>query len=174
MNKLIARLLARVENPLRAVDSAAWVVPMPRVAPPATEAEIDAAEMELGFPIPNLLREAFMKVGNGGFGPHYGLEGVPTIPPNALTSDIVKLYQRYSCEPSPESAPHVWPCGLVPIVSAGCLKIECADFSRTPHAVYLYDGNDCDLQRPAFESMRRICASIEKRLELWLADEMIT
>jgi hypothetical protein len=39
MDELIALIKARVADPLRAVDAAAWVRPIPTVAPPAMVAE---------------------------------------------------------------------------------------------------------------------------------------
>jgi hypothetical protein len=149
MDEFIARIKERVADPLRAVDAATWVCPMPTVAPPATAAEVDAAAAALGFAIPPLLRRLYTEVGNGGFGPDYGLEGVPTIPPVSNTADIVKLYEMYCREPPPEHAAYVWPRGWVPLIGGGCLYMECVDFLRPPHAVALFDGGDCDLDRPA-------------------------
>jgi len=168
MHTLIARIKARVVAPLRAVDAATWVVPMPTISPPAATAEVDAAEAALGFPIPPLLRRLYMEVGNGGFGPSYGLEGVPTIPPTPGTADIVALYKQYS-EPWPEYPGHQWPHGLVPLISGGCLFMECVDFIRPPYAVAMFDGNDCDLERPVAESLTPVAVSLEERLEMWLA-----
>jgi len=96
LESLIARIKARVADPLRAVDAATWIEPMPRVSPYATAAEVDAAEVALGFAIPALLRRLYTEVANGGFGPSYGLEGVPTIPPASGGSDIVALYEQHS------------------------------------------------------------------------------
>jgi hypothetical protein len=169
MMALIARIKERVADPLRAVDAATWVCPMPTVAPPATMAEVDAAEVALGFAIPPLLRRLYTEVGNGGFGPNYGLEGVPTFPPVPGVADIVALYEMYCGEPPPEHPAHVWPCGWVPVISGGCLYMECVDFLRPPHAVALFDGNDCDWERPVIESLRPLAASLESRLEAWLA-----
>jgi hypothetical protein len=169
MDSLIARIKARVTDALRAVDAATWVCPMPTIAPPATLAEVDAAEAALGFAIPPLLRRLYSEVGNGGFGPNYGLEGVPTIPPVPGTADIVALYEMYCCEPPPEHPAHVWPRGLVPLISGGCLYMECVDFLHTPHAVVMFDGNDCDWERPVIESLRPVAGSLEERLEAWLA-----
>lgn len=146
---------------MRAVDAATWVVPMPMIAPPATTAEVDAAEAALGFPIPPLLRRLYTEVGNGGFGPSYGLEGVPTIPPTPGAADIGALYVQYSARQ--------WPHGLVPLISGGCLFMECVEFTRPPYAVVMFDGNDCDLERPVVASLRPVAASLEKRLERWLA-----
>src|SRR5262245_57216917 len=59
MNALVARIKARVADPPRAVDAAAWVCPRPAVVPPATVAEVDAAAAALGFAIPPLLRRLY-------------------------------------------------------------------------------------------------------------------
>jgi hypothetical protein len=168
MDALIARIKARVADPLLAVDAATWFVPMPTVSQPATTAEVDAAEAALGFPIPLLLKRLYTEIGNGGFGPSYGLEGVPTIPPTTGTADIVALYERYS-EPWPEYPAHQWPRGLVPLISGGCLLMECLDFTRPPYTVVVFDGNDCNLERPVVESLAPVAASLQERLEMWLA-----
>jgi hypothetical protein len=173
MDALVARIKARVADPLRAVDAVAWVCPMPAVARPATTAEVDAAEVALGFAIPPLLRRLYTKVGNGGFGPNSGLEGVPTIPPVPGAPDIVALYEMYSREPPPEYRAHVWPRGWVPLISGGCLYMECVDFLRPPHAVALFDPDICDRQRPVGESLRPVAASLEVRLEAWLAGRQL-
>jgi hypothetical protein len=171
MDALIARIKERVADPLRAVDAATWVRPMPTVAPPATIAEVDAAEVALGFAIPSLLRRLYTEVGNGRFGPSYGLEGVPTIPPVPGTSDVVALYEAYCWEPPPEHPQHVWPCGWVPLIGGGCVYVECVDFLRPPHAVALFDGDACDVERPVLESLRPVAVSLEARLAAWLAGE---
>src|SRR5581483_3048216 len=62
VESLIARIRERVADPLRAVDAATWVEPMPTIAPPATAAEVDAAEAALGFAIPPLLRRLYVEV----------------------------------------------------------------------------------------------------------------
>ena len=44
--------------------------------PPATEEQVIATEQALGFALPQLLRELYITVANGGFGPGYGLNGI--------------------------------------------------------------------------------------------------
>ena len=170
MDELIARIKARIADPRRAVDAATWVSPTPTIAPPVSGAQLDAAEAVLGFAIPTLLRRLYTEVGNGGFGPKYGLEGVPTVPPVPGTADIVALYEQYS-EPDPQHPAYVWPRGLVPLISGGCLAVECIDFLHPPHPVVLFDGDNCDLKRPIVESLKPVAESLEARLELWLAEE---
>ncbi len=169
MDSLIARIKQRVADPRLAVDAATWVEPMPTIAPPATHAEVDAAEAALGFAIPPLLRRLYTEVGNGGFGPSYGLEGVPTIPSTPYTADIVALYEMYNSEPPAEHPSDVWPRGWVPLIGGGCLYMECVDFLNPPHAVAMFDGNDCDFEQPVTASLTPVAASLAERLEAWLA-----
>jgi hypothetical protein len=171
MDGLIARITDCVANPLLAVDAATWVCPMPTVAQPATPGEVDAAEVALGFAIPQLLRRLYIEVGNGGFGPNYGLEGVTTIPPAPGTANIVTLYESCNWEAPPEHPAHVWPRGWVPLISGGCMYMECLNFLCPPHAVALFDGNACKRDRPVIESFRQVGTSLEARLEVWLAGE---
>lgn len=48
------------------------------IYPLATAAEIAQAEAVLGFPLPPLIRAIWRQIGNGGFGPGYGITGVET------------------------------------------------------------------------------------------------
>ena len=45
-------------------------------APPATQAGIAVDEQTLGYPFPPLLKRLYVEVGNGGWGPGYGLLGL--------------------------------------------------------------------------------------------------
>lgn len=170
MDELIARIKSRIADPLRAVDAATWVSPLPTVAPLATAAEVDAAEVALGFALPVLLRRLYMEVGNGGFGPKYGLEGVPTIPEVPGAPNIVVLYDMYCSGPPAEYPLHVWPRGVVPLISGGCLYMECVDFLCPPYPVTLFDGNECDWERPVVDSLKPVAPSLEARLKLWLSE----
>src|SRR6266849_9811607 len=44
-----------------------------RVRPPVTPADLLRAETLLGFALPPFLKRVYLEVGNGGFGPGYGL-----------------------------------------------------------------------------------------------------
>jgi hypothetical protein len=170
VDALVARIKARVTDPFRVVDAATWVEPMPTIAPPAIASQVNAAEIALGFAIPEFLRRLYVEIGNGGFGPNYGLFGVPTLPPTPFTADIVVLYQQYS-ETDPNYPAHQWPHGLVPLISGGCLYMECVYFTEPPFPVVLFDGNSGKWDKPVSESLTRIAPSLESRLEVWLADE---
>src|SRR5262245_41797485 len=49
---------------------------LPPLIPVRREA-VEAAEREFGYPFPALLRRLYLEVGNGGFGPGYGLFRLP-------------------------------------------------------------------------------------------------
>lgn len=94
-------------------------------APPATEEQVAAAEQTLGFQLPPLLRELYLKVGNGGFGPGYGLYGVPT-PADGKRETIVSKY--LALRKGRASAP--WPEPLLSICTWGCgidSSLDCSD-----------------------------------------------
>ena len=61
--KLIARLKERVQDPSRASDEG-----LAEVYPPVKARAVAAAERDLGFRLPDLLRAIYTQVGNGGFG----------------------------------------------------------------------------------------------------------
>lgn len=44
-----------------------------QVNPPVSSADIERAEALVGFPLPTLVKRLYVEVGNGGFGPGYGL-----------------------------------------------------------------------------------------------------
>src|SRR5687768_9046078 len=44
--------------------------------PTVTTEVLQAAERALGFQLPELLRAVYVKLGNGGFGPEYGIVGI--------------------------------------------------------------------------------------------------
>jgi len=60
VHRIVERLLARPEL-LRSASAR------------MTRAELDETERQLGFDLPQTLRDIYVHVGNGGFGPHLGL-----------------------------------------------------------------------------------------------------
>jgi hypothetical protein len=52
-----------------------WIDPLPPLRPAPTAA-VEEAEALAGVPLPPLLRRLYLEVGNGGFGPGYGVLGL--------------------------------------------------------------------------------------------------
>jgi hypothetical protein len=134
-------------------------------------ADLGAAEASFGFPIPPLLRRLYTEVGNGGWGPNYGLDGIPAGGAEPDENDIVGVYR--SCiapERALESPAVDWPRGLVMLIGRGCVDYEVCDFLLPPYPVYLLSGDTWDLERPVIEALTPVAASLAERLEAWLAE----
>jgi hypothetical protein len=84
---LISQIQRRTQDPI-------WLAERPkhqlaRLFKPAKEVEIAAAERALGFGFPPLLRKLYLEIGNGGFGPGYGLQSVRSADTDQLRVEAV-------------------------------------------------------------------------------------
>jgi SMI1 / KNR4 family (SUKH-1) len=144
----------------------------PHAFPRATAEMIAAAEEELGFRLPRLLRAVYRVVGNGGFGPGHGLIGVGGAEPYNSTEDsVVDLYEREIRANRPnEPRKYRWPEKLLPICDYGCGSFACVDCARGSARVLWFDADAYGL---AGECRPRKCLRLESRslaewLEEWL------
>jgi hypothetical protein len=98
--------------------------------PPISTDAVEAAERELGFSLPELLKLLYTEVANGGFGPYdriIGLEGGWTANDND-GENLVELYCKFKEELPFEPD---WPDGLLPICeSGGNGTVFCLDTTR--------------------------------------------
>jgi hypothetical protein len=101
-----------------------------RPAPPADVAELEAAERRLGFSLPQGLREVYTEVGNGGFGPGYGLLGVGSGATDDLGNTADSLYALFS-QADPDDPEWSWRPGVVPFAYWGCAVYSCITQSGT-------------------------------------------
>lgn len=107
---------------------------------PTSATMVDAAEEALGFAVPDLLRTVLTVVGNGGFGPGYGVIGVE----GGHESDfgtLVKTHQQLKADF--ESEGPKWPPNLLPFCSWGCNIFSCVECDGVDE-VYLHDNGDLD------------------------------
>jgi len=89
----------------------------------------------LDDPLPELLVDLFIAVGNGGFGPQGGLLGLHggfVGCDSAMT--IVDMYNEFMWE-TPEEQGWDWRAELLPIAEGGCGLVYCLDL----------DSNDCEI-----------------------------
>jgi len=109
----------------------------PRLFPPASAEQLAASEAKLGFEIPALLREVLVSVGNGGFGPGYGLLGIEGGADDGSMqgSNAVDLYTSFRAKPKTPA----WPRKVIPICHWGCEIYSCLDCSSDDGPVIAFD-----------------------------------
>src|SRR5262249_55202637 len=86
-----------------------------------------------------------LQVGNGGFGPGYGLiglEGGPTIYDRDLVDRYLELVQN-----GPPQPYHPWPKQLITICDWGCNMTSELDWSNTSVPIFFFDANEYEPER---------------------------
>jgi hypothetical protein len=162
-NNLIAKLRARAANSTLATDEATdFAVD---ASPALDDESIARAETMLGLRLPSLLREVYHHVGNGGFGPGYGLLRLLPNPRSNDVESVVGLYTTF-CSTDPEDAAWSWPVDVVPFCDWGCAIRTCVDVSTPDGAIVTFDPNVRDLGEP----MSKAFAITHPSLESWFAD----
>jgi hypothetical protein len=121
---LIARIRQRADDPRTRTDS--FDPGFPPRFPPATDASLTDAERRLGFALPPFLAAVYLRVGNGGFGPGYGLIGLPGGHTGDEGVSIVELYESRRVS-DPHDLNWNWPEMVVPFCEWGCAIYSCVD-----------------------------------------------
>ncbi|WP_405921749.1 SMI1/KNR4 family protein [Streptomyces sp. NBC_00122] len=116
--QLLEQVADRVRNSAHAQGR-----PLP--APSAT-GEIAHAEGILGFTLPPLLAALYTRVGDGGFGPEYG---------------VLSLGQAVRTYGAQRASGWRWPAGVLPIADFGCAMYACVDCHSQTAQVLLFDPN---------------------------------
>ncbi|MBW3541330.1 MAG: SMI1/KNR4 family protein [Planctomycetes bacterium] len=94
------------------------------LCPPTSGQLIESLEDALGFSLPPLLRACFLEIGNGGFGPGYGVIGLPGGHKSDY-GDLVGTYKQLRGDQ--ESAGYEWPNAVLPFCEWGCNIFSCVD-----------------------------------------------
>jgi hypothetical protein len=162
---LVDAIRARAADPQRATDSADVVAP--RVYPAATRKAVREAERALGFALPEFLKELYFEVGNGGFGPGYGLLGVR----GGAREDgrtVVDLYRQMR-QPDPADPHWRWPEHLLPIATLGCGMYVCVRCSKPDESVVWFEPNPHVEGGSWEDAFIPLAPSVAAWLEAWLA-----
>ena len=120
--ELIEALRRRIDDAGRAVDHR--FDSDHRVAPPVDAEELASAESGLGFGLPDALREIYLNVANGGFGPGYGLLGVVSGTTDDLGNTADSLYTLFA-QTDPDDPKWSWRFQVVPFCYWGCAVYSC-------------------------------------------------
>lgn len=161
LDQLILAIRERSQDPVRATESAEFV--RPKVYGPVSDNDLAASENALGFSLPSFMRRLYGEVGNGGYGPGYGLIGVD----NGATDDglsIVELYREF-CTLTLDDSAWLWPKYLIPICNLGCGMYACIDCSTADGAIIWFEPNP----REQGESLERYLIPVAPTMSAWLA-----
>jgi SMI1 / KNR4 family (SUKH-1) len=143
---LIAAIRDRVTDP-----------PMPPLGP----AQVAAAEGLLGVRLPPLLRDLYLTVGDGGFGPGFGLLRLAD-----GDDSVVRHYTDLRGWVRGGAGPE-WPAGRLPVCDWGCAKFSCVDAAGPPFPVWSFEYAGDDLPMVASFAFAR--DGLAGWLEDWLA-----
>ncbi|MEO7716570.1 MAG: SMI1/KNR4 family protein [Capsulimonas sp.] len=174
IDTLIEQIRERAQDDSRATDDGR--APGKVAAPPATEAEVSAATVQLGFLLPSFLQRLYKEVGAGGFGPGHGLFSI------LLETDTLADQYKARREPGKDRRPTNWPDGLLPIVDWGSGILSAVDCMKADLPVVRLDANmpkvDVLTRVPSewhYEKAGRIpeacwleAASLQRWLEDWI------
>jgi hypothetical protein len=161
---IVTRLRERIRDARRRTDSSRNA--KARAFPPATEAEARAAEQALGFGLPPLLREFYLQVGNGGFGPVSGLLGLPGGASDSQGRSVVELYRDLR-----QAHPESWPAALLPVGDWGCQGYVCLDCSakEAPVLQFHTTSHSLAVEKLTFEErLQPLADSLREWITAWL------
>ncbi|HEV3298888.1 MAG TPA: SMI1/KNR4 family protein [Planctomycetaceae bacterium] len=139
--KLVQRLQERNAHREGATDGR--IHPRTAIRPPTAKA-IQVAERMIGFELPPLLRTIYLKVGNGGFGPEYGIVG--TKGGAKLDGCTLETCYQRMLKLEKENAEWRWPARLLPLAKYGCGMWSCVDCEYQKLPMVLWDPNNLDAE----------------------------
>lgn len=138
-----------------------------KVPPPVSLDELELAEQKLGFQLPSLLRALYLQIGNGGFGPGYGLislndMGAKNYHINLVDGYLLGINFVQADYPS-------WPRQFITVCNWGDNITSMVNWTTPLSPVYRFNGDKYDTG--PFESAIKLeSLSLQTWLEDWLND----
>ena len=106
--------------------------------------------------VPALLRQCYLLIGNGGFGPGYGVIGAE----GGHASDYGTLAEIYAeLNHERDSVRRTWKRSLLPFCEWGCNMFSCVDCSDADSRIYLCDELEVSPER----------YTLAEFFEMWIA-----
>ena len=121
---------------------------------PATPKSLERAERQLGFTLPPTLRQLYVEVADGGFGPGSGL------------LSIERVAERYLSVQEEAPRNQRWPDRLLPLVDDNPV-LDCLDASNADGPVITWDPEDL-WERVSDRTWQRSFSETAPSLEAWL------
>jgi hypothetical protein len=136
--------------------------------PRLDDADLRVGEERIGLVLPRSVRDLYRLVGNGGFGPGYGITGFLGGARDDIGRDVVEDYLRRR-GPDHDDPAWSWPKNLLAICHWGCGIYSCVDCAAEDTPIVRFDPNvfDGDWSK-CFAPERE---SLEEWLQAWLAGE---
>jgi hypothetical protein len=107
-----------------------------------TKQDLSATEKSLGFTLPEIVRALYLQVGNGGFGPQYGIVG--TRGGAKLDGCTLETCYQQMLKLEEECSAWTWPPMLLPLANLGCGMWSCVDCTYARLPMFLWDPNPLD------------------------------
>lgn len=136
------------------------------VYPKLSAKELSESIRELGFEPPALYVTLMQTVGNGGFGPGYGLMGLVGGATDDMGSTAVGLYKDFA-QSDPDDPAWKWPYGLLPVCHWGCAIYSCIDSTSNDVSVKTWDPNEWEDGTSPELAIRSTGMSLAEWLENW-------
>src|SRR5262245_15149446 len=126
---LLTDVRSRASDPTKIHDYAQWMPGRAKIFAPATPKQIRATVNDLGFELPSLFKEILSMIGNGGFGPGYGLIGVQGGYVDFKRDGLLELGRQLGALEKK----------IVPICNWGCGIYSCLDCAKSEAPVLFFN-----------------------------------
>lgn len=143
-------------------DHGLWPCDKRDVPVPANPRIIEEDETQLGFFLPRLLKQLYSAIGNGGFGPGYGLTGLTGGMADDTGSTAPTTYLSFRSD-----AELGWPVGLLPICHWGCAIRSCIDCNDPYFGMRIFDPNVCERYGDWSDSFFDDAITFDAWIEAW-------
>ena len=107
---------------------------------PSEPPDFASDERRLGFALPPLMKPIYQEVGNGGFGPGYGLIGLTNGVPDETGKTGPATYELFRGSSTDEPNWN-WPEGMLPVCHWGCAIYSCVDCADPNFRMRIFDPN---------------------------------
>jgi hypothetical protein len=162
-----ARLIRRLQERIRVEPTVDMeVCPPIRPNPPVSEEAMQVAEAQLGFSLPPLVRTLYTEVGDGGFGPGYGVIRLSGYE-GSLVESRMRMNRLNGAELN-DPRDLWWPERLVELVNWGCGYFSGIDCSRPSCPVVFYDNDRAVSGARLVDSLLSEADSLAEWLTAWL------
>jgi hypothetical protein len=136
MNQMLRLIRERLESKTTDQDNRRKKLPLQTIGASALAAD----EVQLGFNLPHLLRQIYIEIGNGGFGPGYGLIGMTGGEPDDTGKTAPEIFLQFRSAHLDEPS-FRWPKSLLPICHWGCAILSCVSCDEKNYPMYIFDPN---------------------------------